>query len=113
MPSLHATSQLSAYLTIGSISARHCYLQATKALNNQHLSAQADKGDQNNDQGDNTDINRWISELAWRDFYRHVLSDKPELIRHHAYKKRQIAVLIGHIIRIILMLGVQVRLVYR
>jgi len=87
VPSLHATSQLSAYLTIGSISARHCYLQATKALNNQHLSAQADKGDQNNDQGDNTDINRWISELAWRDFYRHVLSDKPELIRHHAYKK--------------------------
>lgn len=87
VPSLHATSQLSAYLTIGSISARHCYLRATKALNNQHSSTQADRGDQNNDQGDNKDINRWISELAWRDFYRHVLADKPELIRHHAYKE--------------------------
>ncbi|TXD96512.1 deoxyribodipyrimidine photo-lyase [Psychrobacter frigidicola] len=71
VPSLHATSQLSAYLTIGTISARHCYIQATKALQ---------------DNSDNKDINRWISELAWRDFYRHVLADKPALIRHQAYK---------------------------
>ncbi len=71
VPSLQATSQLSAYLTIGAISARHCYLQATKAL-------------QRN--SDNQDINRWISELAWRDFYRHLLAAKPELIRHQAYK---------------------------
>ena len=77
VPSLNATSQLSAYLAIGAISPRHCYLQATKSLqssgDNQHSS-------------DNKDINRWISELAWRDFYRHVLDCKPELIRHQAYK---------------------------
>ena len=72
VPSLQATSQLSAYLAMGSISARHCYLQAVKAL-------------QGND-SDNNAINRWISELAWRDFYRHVLVDKPALIRHQAYK---------------------------
>jgi deoxyribodipyrimidine photo-lyase len=71
VPSLHATSQLSAYLTIGAVSARHGYLQATKALQSG---------------SDNIDVNRWISELAWRDFYRHVLADKPDLIRHHAYK---------------------------
>lgn len=76
VPSYHATSQLSAYLTIGAISARVCYLQAAKAQDKLH----------GND-GDNDDINRWISELAWRDFYRHVLSDKPELIRHKAYKE--------------------------
>ena len=75
VPSLQATSRLSAYLTIGTISPRLCYLKANKAQEKLH----------GND-GDNEDINRWISELAWRDFYRHVLVDKPELIRHQAYK---------------------------
>ena len=75
VPSLHATSQLSAYLTIGVISPRLCYLQAAKAQEQLH----------GND-SDNEDINRWISELAWRDFYRHVLADKPEIIQHQAYK---------------------------
>lgn len=76
VPSLEATSQLSAYLTIGAISPRLCYLQAREAQEKLH----------GND-GDNDDINRWISELAWRDFYRHVLVDKPSLIRHKAYKE--------------------------
>ena len=75
VPHLQATSQLSAYLTIGAISPRLCYVQASKVQENLH----------GND-GDNDDINRWISELAWRDFYRHVLVDKPALIRHQAYK---------------------------
>ena len=82
VPNLNATSQLSAYLTIGAISPRLCYLQATKALEKLH----------NNDSdtfenSDNNDINRWISELAWRDFYRHVLVEKPALICHQAYKQ--------------------------
>ncbi len=81
VPSLQATSQLSTYLTIGAISPRLCYLQATQALGKLHRN----DGD-NFDSGDNNDINRWISELAWRDFYRHVLDYKPELIRHQAYK---------------------------
>nr|WP_317200849.1 deoxyribodipyrimidine photo-lyase [uncultured Psychrobacter sp.] len=75
-PILQGTSHMSAYLTIGSISPRECYLQAVKAQDKLH----------DND-GDNEDINRWISELAWRDFYRHVLTVKPELIRHKAYKE--------------------------
>lgn len=83
VPSLQATSQLSAYLTIGAISPRLCYLQATKALGELHRN----DGD-NFDSADNNDINRWISELAWRDFYRHVLDYKPELIRHQAYKHK-------------------------
>ena len=91
VPSLHATSQLSAYLTIGAISPRLCYLQATlqlsKALGELHENDgdTLDSGD-SFDNTDNNDINRWISELAWRDFYRHVLDYKPELIRHQAYK---------------------------
>ena len=88
VPSLHATSQLSAYLTIGAISPRLCYLQATKALEK----LQDNDSDNFNsadgfDKSDNNDINHWISELAWRDFYRHVLVDKPNLIRHKAYKE--------------------------
>ena len=81
MPSSHATSQLSAYLTIGAISPRLCYLKANKAEEELH------RNDSDNN-SDNDDINRWISELAWRDFYRHVLVDKPELIRHQAYKDK-------------------------
>jgi len=88
VPNLQATSQLSAYLTIGAISPRLCYLQATKALerlqgNDNDNFDSFDKPDKS----DNNDINRWISELAWRDFYRHVLDDKPELILHKAYKE--------------------------
>ena len=88
VPNLQATSQLSAYLTIGAISPRLCYLQATKALERlqDNDSDNFDSFDKS-DRSDNNDINRWISELAWRDFYRHVLDDKPELIRHKAYKE--------------------------
>ena len=75
-PILQGTSHLSAYLTIGAISPRLCYLQAAQAQEKLH----------GND-SDNEDINRWISELAWRDFYRHVLVDKPKLIEHKAYKE--------------------------
>lgn len=74
-PILQGTSHMSAYLTIGSISPRQCYLQASKTQDKLH----------GND-SDNEDINRWISELAWRDFYRHVLVDKPKLVQHRAYK---------------------------
>lgn len=88
VPSLHATSQLSAYLTIGTISPRLCYLQATKALEKLHGNDDDSLNDfDNNSDSDNNDINRWISELAWRDFYRHVLVEKPELVRHKAYKE--------------------------
>lgn len=88
VPNLQATSQLSAYLTIGAISPRLCYLQATKAL--ERLEGNDNDNFDSFDKSgkpDNNDINRWISELAWRDFYRHVLDDKPELIRHKAYKE--------------------------
>ena len=79
-PILQGTSHMSAYLTIGSISPRICYIEAVQAQEKLH-----DNG--NTDNGDNEDINRWISELAWRDFYRHVLVNKPRLVQHHAYKE--------------------------
>ena len=77
-PHSHATSRLSAYLTTGMISPRRCYIAAIA-----HLERKRDNKD-----SDETDITRWCSELAWRDFYRHVLCDRPELIRHEAYNQK-------------------------
>lgn len=85
IPSLDATSRLSAYLTLGVISPRACYLTAQAQLQKEKR-ASGDKNDDKND-SDNNDIRRWLSELAWRDFYRHVLVARPDLIYHHAYKK--------------------------
>ena len=76
-PALASTSRLSAYLTIGAISPRLCYLQANKALTTSSF-------DQNKSE---QDIQRWISELAWRDFYRHVMVARPAMVRHKAYKQ--------------------------
>ncbi|PNK61497.1 cryptochrome/photolyase family protein [Psychrobacter sp. FDAARGOS_221] len=72
-PALMATSQLSAYLAIGAISARQCYVTAIDAL------ARTDSSSE--------DILTWVKELAWRDFYRHVIVDRPDIVKHHAYKK--------------------------
>ncbi|WP_296404186.1 FAD-binding domain-containing protein [Psychrobacter sp.] len=80
-PALMATSQMSAYLTVGSISARVCYHQANKLLN--AFNQANTKGESETSQ---TDIERWISELAWRDFYRHVISYRPDILKGSAYK---------------------------
>lgn len=68
-----ATSRLSPYLATGCISARTC-LRAAKEANNGHLSSGA-KG-----------LDVWISELAWRDFYRHVLVGWPRVSMHRAFR---------------------------
>ena len=65
IPSENGTSCLSVHLASGTISARMCVRTArdrnkTKKLN-----------------GGNDGITTWISEVAWRDFYRHVLVNWP------------------------------------
>ncbi|WP_019672889.1 cryptochrome/photolyase family protein [Psychrobacter lutiphocae] len=76
-PADNSTSHLSAYLTVGSLSARLCYHMASKQLSqNQSGDASA------------TDVKRWISELAWRDFYRHVIVDRPDIVKGTAYNKQ-------------------------
>lgn len=80
-PFINKTSQLSAYLAIGVLSPRLCYTQAQKAF---HHSSYDEKVTGQGNQSEK-DVQRWISELAWRDFYRHVLVARPDLIKHHAY----------------------------
>ncbi|MCX2525518.1 deoxyribodipyrimidine photo-lyase [Larsenimonas rhizosphaerae] len=68
-----ATSTLSPYLALGMISPRQC-LTAAIHKNGGHA------GD-----GDNN-LTSWISELAWRDFYQHVLVGFPKVSRHEPFK---------------------------
>ncbi len=60
------TSQLSPYLALGLLSNRQCYVAARKAPANDG-------------------IQTWISELCWRDFYRHMLIGFPRVSRGQAF----------------------------
>jgi deoxyribodipyrimidine photo-lyase len=65
IPADDGTSSLSAYLACGTISARTC----VRVARDHNRSKSLDGGHQG--------IQTWISEVAWRDFYRHVLVNWP------------------------------------
>ncbi len=72
-PAQDATSQLSPYLAIGALSTRQC-LQAAMSVNEGSL------------QSGRKGVDTWISELIWRDFYRHLLYAYPDLCRYRPFK---------------------------
>jgi deoxyribodipyrimidine photo-lyase len=72
--SLDATSRLSPYLAVGTVSVRRC-LQAALRSNAGRLS------------GGDPDVERWIGELVWRDFYRHVMVGFPRVSRGRAFRR--------------------------
>ncbi|WP_288776450.1 deoxyribodipyrimidine photo-lyase [uncultured Psychrobacter sp.] len=94
-PALEATSRLSAYLTVGAISPRVCYLkakQAAEAIYETNALHRSEKQtikplENSNEASAEQDIQRWISELAWRDFYRHVIADRPDIVKGTAFNK--------------------------
>lgn len=69
----NGTSALSPYLAIGVISARTCFLRA-KMENHGKISTGSEG------------ICVWISELCWRDFYRHILNHFPRVARGKPFK---------------------------
>lgn len=73
IPSLKGTSGLSPYLAIGAISVRLLW-----SLVVEHY----------RDNGDEAAIcdDVWLSELLWREFYRHLLFHQPSLIKGHSFK---------------------------
>ncbi len=73
-PARAATSTLSPYLAVGIISTAQCLYFA---LESEQASIDA--------LGEGAQV--WVSELIWRDFYRHVLWSRPDLCRHKPYKK--------------------------
>lgn len=73
IPSIEATSRLSPYLTLGVISPRRC-LAAARAANRGLLT--------DGQPGPDT----WMSELIWREFYRHVLVGYPRVSMSRAFR---------------------------
>lgn len=72
-PGEPGTSRLSAYLAVGAISPRQCLAAAMEAN-----AGRADLGAK----GPTT----WISELVWREFYRHILVGFPRVCMHRAFR---------------------------
>lgn len=72
-PSADATSELSPYLAAGVISARTCA----------HAAVERNRGRLGGGEGGAV---KWVQELAWRDFYRHVLIGFPRVCRHRAFR---------------------------
>lgn len=73
-PSINGTSQLSACLAIGLLSARQCFQAAQSMSTSNYL--------------DNEGVSTWVSELIWRDFYRHLIYLFPDLCKHKPFKAK-------------------------
>lgn len=71
IPSLEGTSALSPYLAIGAVSPRQCLHTAMAARAEAAEEAGADT---------------WINELAWRDFYKHVMFGFPQVCKHQPFR---------------------------
>lgn len=73
LPALDGTSRLSPYLATGAISIRTCLRAA--------LEANAGRAD-----GGSLGATTWITELVWREFYRHVLMGYPRVSMGRAFR---------------------------
>nr|POE62743.1 deoxyribodipyrimidine photo-lyase [Quercus suber] len=74
LPTLNSTSSLSVHFSAGTLSARSAIAAARAANTARALDA------------GNLGIQTWISELAWRDFYKHVLAHWPYVCMSKPFK---------------------------
>ena len=74
LPAAPGTSALSAYLSVGALSPRLCF-EAAGVGNAADLAA-ADDG-----------VRTWLSELIWREFYRHVMAQFPHISQHQPFRR--------------------------
>ncbi|MEZ5508962.1 MAG: deoxyribodipyrimidine photo-lyase [Gammaproteobacteria bacterium] len=72
-PVVDGTSQLSAYLAVGALSARACFHAALTA--NRHEWDSGNKG-----------IQTWVSELIWREFYKHLIHHFPDVCKGQPFQ---------------------------
>jgi deoxyribodipyrimidine photo-lyase len=70
VPALDGTSGLSPYLASGVLSGRQCLVAAQAART----------------AGNREGVDSWINEIAWRDFYIHILYHYPQVSMHRAFK---------------------------
>ena len=73
IPSVNGTSRISVYLATGLLSAHQCIKRALSV--NKH---QLDSG--------NPGITTWISEIIWREFYKHILYHFPRVSQHQPFQ---------------------------
>lgn len=73
LPARPGTSQLSAYLAAGVISPRQCL----------HAALSGNRGEFD---GGSKGVQTWISELIWREFYKHILVGYPQVSMHRAFR---------------------------
>ncbi|MEZ6242963.1 MAG: deoxyribodipyrimidine photo-lyase [Phycisphaerales bacterium] len=73
LPALESTSALSPYLNVGALSTKQC-VNAALAINRGRLNTGADGPI------------KWISELIWREFYRHILVGFPRVSRGQPFQ---------------------------
>ncbi len=76
-PALNATSQLSPYLAIGVLSPRQCVHAVLKALKAREIQAIYD----------HEGYECWLSELIWREFYRHILYFFPRVSMNQPFQR--------------------------
>jgi deoxyribodipyrimidine photo-lyase len=74
LPAVAGTSSLSPYLSIGALSPRTC-IDAALAINDGRID------------GGRPGVVTWVSELIWREFYRHVVHAFPHVSRGHAFRR--------------------------
>jgi deoxyribodipyrimidine photo-lyase len=82
-PAIDGTSALSPYLAIGVVSAQ----QAVARL-------QTEAGTELWQEGSGAAV--WLSELIWREFYKHILVAYPQLIKHQAFQRETEAIVWGN-----------------
>lgn len=80
IPAIRGTSTLSPWLTVGAISARQCLAAAVDAAD-----GTLPRFTQPSDAHPHPGPAVWISELIWRDFYRHLLVGFPRLSMGRAF----------------------------
>ncbi|KAJ3012945.1 hypothetical protein HKX48_005995 [Thoreauomyces humboldtii] len=73
LPASDGTSSLSPYLSSGVITTKLCVSAALEANHGRIESG-------------NQGITKWISELIWRDFYRHILVEFPRVCKNKPFK---------------------------
>ena len=71
IPSRAGTSLLSPYLAVGALSTKQC---ATALYDYYHADEERFYQD------------TWLSELVWREFYRQIIIDQPQLVKHKPFK---------------------------
>ena len=72
-PAINGTSTISPYLAVGAISPRQCLAEAMEANRGRYT-------------GGGKGPDHWISEILWREFYKHFVVGFPHVVRRRPFK---------------------------